>query len=57
MEALDLIIIWTNNARIRARDSGRSTASVQSSLVMYPIWKYGSEEQKQISPEVGLGEM
>jgi glutaryl-CoA dehydrogenase len=24
-----------------------STASVQSSLVMYPIWKYGSEEQKQ----------
>ena len=29
-------------------DSGlRSTASVQSSLVMYPIWKYGSEEQKQ----------
>ena len=31
-------------------DSGvRSTASVQSSLVMYPIWKYGSEEQKEIS--------
>jgi glutaryl-CoA dehydrogenase len=29
-------------------DSGvRSTASVQSSLVMYPIWKYGSEDQKQ----------
>jgi glutaryl-CoA dehydrogenase len=29
-------------------DSGlRSTASVQSSLVMYPIWKYGSEEQRQ----------
>ena len=29
-------------------DSGvRSTASVQSSLVMYPIWKYGSEEQKK----------
>ena len=28
-------------------DSGiRSTASVQSSLVMYPIFKYGSEEQK-----------
>lgn len=28
-------------------DSGlRSTASVQSSLVMYPIWKYGSEDQK-----------
>ena len=29
-------------------DSGiRSTASVQSSLVMYPIFKYGNEEQRQ----------
>ncbi len=29
-------------------DSGiRSTASVQGSLVMYPIWRFGSEEQKQ----------
>ncbi len=29
-------------------DSGlRSFVSVQSSLVMYPIWAYGSEEQKQ----------
>ncbi len=29
-------------------DSGlRSFASVQGSLAMYPIWKYGSEEQKQ----------
>jgi glutaryl-CoA dehydrogenase len=29
-------------------DSGiRSTASVQGSLVMYPIWKFGSEEQKR----------
>jgi glutaryl-CoA dehydrogenase len=29
-------------------DSGvRSFASVQSSLVMFPIWKYGSEEQKK----------
>ena len=28
-------------------DSGiRSTSSVQSSLVMYPIWKYGSDKQK-----------
>jgi len=25
----------------------RSLSSVQGSLVMYPIWKYGSEEQKQ----------
>ena len=29
-------------------DSGiRSTASVQSSLVMYPIYKYGNEEQRK----------
>ena len=33
---------------IERGDSGiRSTASVQSSLVMYPIWKYGSQEQKE----------
>ena len=39
-------------------DSGlRSTASVQSSLVMYPIWKYGSEEQKmKYLPKLGTGE-
>ena len=29
-------------------DSGlRSTSPVQSSLVMYPIWKFGSEEQSK----------
>lgn len=40
-------------------DSGlRSTASVQSSLVMYPIWKYGTEEQKQkYLPKLAAGEM
>ena len=40
-------------------DSGlRSTASVQSSLVMYPIWKYGSEAQKQkYLPKLVSGEM
>ena len=39
-------------------DSGvRSTSSVQSSLVMYPIWKYGSEEQKQkFLPKLATGE-
>lgn len=39
-------------------DSGlRSTASVQSSLVMYPIWKYGTEEQKQKwLPKMATGE-
>jgi len=40
-------------------DSGlRSTASVQSSLVMYPIWKYGSEEQRMnYLPKLATGEM
>jgi glutaryl-CoA dehydrogenase len=40
-------------------DSGlRSTASVQSSLVMYPIWKYGSEAHKQkFLPRLASGEM
>ncbi len=39
-------------------DSGiRSTSSVQSSLVMYPIWKYGSEEQKRkYLPKLATGE-
>ena len=38
-------------------DSGiRSTSSVQSSLVMYPIWKYGSEEQKmKFLPKLATG--
>jgi len=40
-------------------DSGiRSTASVQSSLVMYPIYAYGSEEQrKKYLPKLATGEM
>jgi glutaryl-CoA dehydrogenase len=40
-------------------DSGlRSTSSVQSSLVMYPIWKYGNEEQrKKYLPKLATGEM
>lgn len=39
-------------------DSGlRSTASVQSSLVMYPIYAYGSEEQKKkYLPKLAKGE-
>lgn len=39
-------------------DSGvRSTASVQGSLVMYPIYKYGSEEQKnKYLPKLATGE-
>ncbi|MEJ6711286.1 MAG: acyl-CoA dehydrogenase family protein [Flavobacteriales bacterium] len=39
-------------------DSGiRSTASVQSSLVMYPIYQYGNEEQrKKYLPKLASGE-
>jgi len=39
-------------------DSGiRSFASVQGSLCMYPIWKHGSEEQKQAYlPKMAAGE-
>jgi glutaryl-CoA dehydrogenase len=40
-------------------DSGiRSFCSVQSSLVMYPIWAYGSEAQKQrYLPEMAAGRL
>ncbi|MAS98823.1 MAG: acyl-CoA dehydrogenase, partial [Kiritimatiellaceae bacterium] len=40
-------------------DSGvRSTASVQSSLVMYPIYQYGSEEQrKKYLPKLATGKL
>ncbi len=40
-------------------DSGvRSFCSVQSSLVMYPIWAYGSEEQKRkYLPKMAAGEL
>jgi len=43
---------------IERGDSGvRSTASVQSSLVMYPIYTYGSEEQRQkYLPKLATGE-
>jgi glutaryl-CoA dehydrogenase len=44
---------------IERSDSGmRSTASVQGSLVMYPIYAYGSEEQrKKYLPKLASGEM
>ena len=43
---------------IERGDSGvRSTCSVQSSLVMYPIFKYGNEEQrKKYLPKLASGE-
>lgn len=45
---LDYISYGLIMQEIERGDSGvRSTASVQSSLVMFPIWKYGNEEQKR----------
>jgi glutaryl-CoA dehydrogenase len=43
---------------LEAGDSGvRSLVSVQGSLAMFPIWKYGSEEQKQEwLPKMAAGE-
>ena len=43
---------------LEACDSGlRSLVSVQGSLAMYPIWRYGSEEQKQEwLPRMAAGE-
>ena len=43
---------------LEAGDSGlRSLVSVQGSLAMFPIWKYGSEEQKQQwLPRMAAGE-
>jgi glutaryl-CoA dehydrogenase len=44
---------------LEAGDSGlRSFVSVQGSLAMWPIWKYGSEEQKQrFLPKMAAGEL
>lgn len=55
---LDQISYGLIMQEIERGDSGvRSTASVQSSLVMYPIWKYGSEEQRQkYLPKLATGE-
>ena len=45
---LDYISYGLIMQEIERGDSGiRSTASVQSSLVMFPIWKYGSEAQRE----------
>ncbi len=56
---LDQISYGLIMQEIERGDSGiRSTASVQSSLVMYPIFKYGTEEQKKkFLPKLAAGEM
>lgn len=55
---LDQISYGLIMQEIERGDSGvRSTASVQSSLVMYPIYKYGTEEQrKKYLPKLASGE-
>ncbi|WP_339811231.1 acyl-CoA dehydrogenase family protein [Zunongwangia profunda] len=56
---LDQISYGIIMQEIERGDSGiRSTASVQSSLVMYPIYAYGSEEQKKkYLPKLASGEL
>ena len=56
---LDYISYGLMMQELEAGDSGiRSMASVQGSLVMYPIWKFGSEEQcRKYLPRLASGEM
>lgn len=56
---LDYISYGLIMQEVERGDSGmRSTASVQGSLVMYPIYKFGSEEQKhKYLPKLASGEM
>jgi glutaryl-CoA dehydrogenase len=56
---LDQISYGLIMQEIERGDSGvRSTASVQSSLVMYPIYKYGDEAQRQkYLPKLASGEL
>ena len=57
-QGLDYISYGVMMQEIERGDSGiRSTASVQGSLVMFPIYAYGSEEQKhRILPKLASGE-
>ncbi|MDB5262980.1 MAG: acyl-CoA dehydrogenase [Adhaeribacter sp.] len=56
---LDNIAYGIIMQEIERGDSGmRSTASVQGSLVMYPIYQYGSEEQRhKYLPRLASGEL
>ncbi len=56
---LDYITYGIMMQELERGDSGvRSTASVQGSLVMYPIYTYGSEEQKKkYLPKLATGEL
>jgi glutaryl-CoA dehydrogenase len=56
---MDYIAYGLIMQEIERGDSGmRSTASVQGSLVMYPIYKFGNEEQrKKYLPKLASGDM
>jgi len=56
---LDYISYGIMMQELERGDSGiRSTASVQGSLVMFPIYKFGSEKQKmKYLPKLATGEM
>ena len=56
---LDYISYGLMMQELEAGDSGiRSIASVQGSLVMYPIWKFGSEAQRRkYLPRLARGEI
>lgn len=56
---LDQIAYGLIMQEIERGDSGvRSTSSVQSSLVMYPIWKFGNETQRRkYLPKLATGEL
>jgi glutaryl-CoA dehydrogenase len=56
---LDYITYGIMMQELERGDSGvRSTASVQGSLVMFPIYKYASEEQKhKYLPKLATGEL
>jgi glutaryl-CoA dehydrogenase len=56
---LDYLAYGIIMQEIERGDSGiRSTASVQGSLVMYPIYAYGSEDQKmKYLPKLATGEL
>jgi glutaryl-CoA dehydrogenase len=56
---LDYISYGLMMQELEAGDSGiRSMASVQGSLVMYPIWKFGSEAQRRkYLPRLARGEI
>jgi glutaryl-CoA dehydrogenase len=56
---LDQIAYGVIMQEVERADSGlRSMVSVQGSLVMYPIYKYGSEEQRRkYLPKLASGEM